>query len=107
MKKTTYYLNKNKGDKIMKDLSKYPNIDREIEKQLNAVGIFTITELQVLGAEKAWLKIKKNTPSSCFQKLLALEGAIQRVNKTSIDPLRKKELTIFYKLNSIICFETK
>ena len=44
----------------MGQLSKLPNIGKEVERQLNQVGINTYEELEELGAEKAWLKIQES-----------------------------------------------
>jgi len=45
----------------MGELSKLPNIGKEVEKQLNIVGIFTYDELKEIGTEHAWLKIDEYT----------------------------------------------
>lgn len=55
----------------MGELSKLPNIGKEVEKQLNAVGIFTYDELKDIGTEKAWLKIQQIDISACIHRLLA------------------------------------
>lgn len=86
----------------MQKLSDYPNIGKKLEKQLNTVGIYTIDELKEIGAEQAWLKIKKNDHSACLHRLLALEGAIRGIQKSLIDTERKKELRNFIKLNEVL-----
>ena len=85
----------------MGELSKLPNIGKEVEKQLNAVGIFTYDELKDIGTEKAWLKIQQIDVSACIHRLLALEGAIQGVKKTELPQERKAELKDFYERNKI------
>ena len=85
----------------MGELSKLPNIGKEVEKQLNNVGIFTYDELKDIGAEKAWLKIQQIDVSACIHRLLALEGAIQGVKKTALPQERKAELKDFYEKNKI------
>lgn len=80
----------------MGELSALPNIGPEVERQLNAVGVTTATELRALGAEDAWLRIQMHDPSACIHRLLALEGAIQGVKKTLLPPARKAELKAFY-----------
>ena len=85
----------------MGELSKLPNIGKEVEKQLNDVGIFTYDELKDIGAEKAWLKIQQIDVSACIHRLLALEGAIQGVKKTALPQERKTELKDFYEKNKI------
>lgn len=39
-------------------LSDLPNIGKEVEKQLNEVGIAKFEDLKELGTENAWLKIQ-------------------------------------------------
>ncbi|MCH4198723.1 MAG: TfoX/Sxy family protein [Clostridium tyrobutyricum] len=80
----------------MGELSKLPNIGREVERQLNEVGIFTYGELKDIGAEQAWLKIQEIDISACIHRLLALEGAIYGVKKTALPQERRAELKNFY-----------
>lgn len=83
----------------MGELSKLPNIGKEVERQLNEVGIFTYDELKAIGAEQAWLKIQEIDPSACIHRLLALEGAIHGVKKTELSQKRKEDLKDFYNWN--------
>lgn len=80
----------------MGELSKLPNIGKEIERQLNIIGIFTYDELKDIGTEQVWLKIQEVDASACIHRLLALEGAIQGVKKTALPQERKAELKDFY-----------
>ena len=80
----------------MGELSKLPNIGKEVERQLNKVGIFTYDELKNIGTEQAWLKIQEIDASACIHRLLALEGAIHGVKKTMLPHERKAELKDFY-----------
>ncbi|EKS4343929.1 TfoX/Sxy family protein [Clostridium botulinum] len=80
----------------MGELSKSPNIGKEVESQLNKVGIFSYDELKDIGTEQAWLKIQEIDSSACIHRLLALEGAIQGVKKTALPQERKAELKDFY-----------
>ncbi|MBE1304598.1 TfoX/Sxy family protein [Clostridium botulinum] len=68
---------------------------REVESQLNKVGIFSYDELKDIGTEQAWLKIQEIDSSACIHRLLALEGAIQGVKKTALPQERKVELKDF------------
>ncbi|AQS05830.1 TfoX/Sxy family protein [Clostridium beijerinckii] len=83
----------------MGELSKLPNIGKEVERQLNRVEIFTYDELKAIGAEQAWLKIQEIDPSACIHRLLALEGAIHGVKKTELSQKRKEDLKDFYNWN--------
>ena len=80
----------------MGELSKLPNIGKEVERQLNKIGILTYYELKDIGTEQAWLKIQEIDSSACIHRLLALEGAIQGVKKTALPQERKAELKDFY-----------
>lgn len=83
----------------MGSLSTLPNIGKEIERQLQAVGICTYEELKNLGAEQAWLKIQAMDSSACINRLLGLEGAILGVKKALLPEERKSELKEFYYKN--------
>lgn len=85
----------------MGELSKLPNIGKEVESQLNKVGIFTYDELKKIGAEQAWLRIQEIDASACIHRLLALEGAINGVKKTALPEERKAELKDFYNWHKI------
>ncbi|AUM86889.1 competence protein TfoX [Clostridium botulinum] len=80
----------------MGELLKLPNIGKEVESQLNKVGIFSYDELKDIGTEQVWLKIQEIDSSACIHRLLALEGAIQGVKKTALPQERKAELKDFY-----------
>ena len=80
----------------MGELSTLPNIGPEVERQLNAVGVTTATELRALGAEDAWLRIQMHDPSACIHRLMALEGAIQGVKKAGLPDAVKADLKAFY-----------
>jgi DNA transformation protein len=90
---------KRKNKMNTEKLSEYPNIGKEVERQLNEVGITTIEELKALGAEQAWLKIQSIDDSACINRLLALEGAIRGIKKTLLPDDRKNELKEFYSWN--------
>ena len=68
----------------MGELSKLPNIGKAVEAQLIQVGIETPEALREIGTKAAWLKIQEIDPSACIHRLLALEGAIQGVKKTTL-----------------------
>ena len=52
----------------MGELSRLPNIGKEVERQLNEAGVLSAEDLKNLGAKKAWLKIQKLDPSACRDK---------------------------------------
>lgn len=78
------------------ELSKLPNIGKEVERQLNEIGITSFDELKNVGVEQAWLRIQEIDTSACIHRLLALEGAIQGIKKTFLSEQRKAELKEFY-----------
>ena len=83
----------------MGELSKLPNIGKEVERQLNLTGISTLEELKATGAEQAWLNILRMDESACINRLLALEGAICGVRKNLLPEARKEELREFYRFS--------
>ncbi len=83
----------------MGELSKIINIGKEVEKQLNAVGITNYDELAKVGSKNAWLKILEIDSSACYNRLCGLEGAIRGERWHNLPDEVKKELKDFY--NSI------
>lgn len=82
-------------------LSKLPNIGKEVERQLNETGIFTLEDLIRVGAEQAWLNIQAIDASACIHRLLALEGAIQGIKKAELPQERKTALREFYRRHGL------
>jgi len=82
----------------MGELINLPNIGKEIERQLNETGIDTIEKLKKAGSRQAWLNIKAIDTSACFNRLCALEGAIQRIRWHYLSDEVKKDLKNFYNL---------
>lgn len=80
----------------MEKLSDLPNIGKEVEKQLEEVGIVTYEQLKTIGSEAAWIKIQEIDESACSNRLYALEGAILGVKKTLLPNERKIALREFY-----------
>lgn len=75
---------------------KLPNIGKTVEEQLAQAGIVTADELRKNGAKAAWLKIRQIDPSACIHRLLALEGAIEGVQKSLLHGAVKGDLKAFY-----------
>lgn len=80
----------------MSELSKIPNIGRVLEEQLNEVGIYTEQDLKKRGSKQAWLDIKAIDPSACYNRLCALEGAIENIRWHDLPDEVKKDLKDFY-----------
>lgn len=83
----------------MGELSKLPNIGKEVERQLETIGIKTQKDLVNIGSKEAWKKIKAIDESACYNRLMALEGAIWNINKTLLPNDVKEDLKAFYNLN--------
>ena len=77
-------------------MSKLPNIGKTVEEQLAQAGIVTADELRKIGAKAAWLKIRQIDPSACIHPLLALDGAIEGVQKSLLPGTVKADLKAFY-----------
>ncbi|NTV78949.1 MAG: TfoX/Sxy family protein [Clostridiales bacterium] len=80
----------------MEHLSDLPNIGKEVERQLNEVGITSYEQLKELGAQAAWLKIQEIDESACIHRLYSLEGAISGISKKLLPAEKKAELKEFY-----------
>ena len=80
----------------MGELSELPNIGKVLENQLNEVGINTVDELNDIGSQEAWLKIREIDESACLNRLMALEGAIQNIRWHDLSPHDKDTLRDFY-----------
>ena len=80
----------------MGELSKLSNIGKVVEEQLKQVGIMTEDDLKSVRAKQAWLKIQAIDETACIHRLLALEGAIQGVKKSTLSAETKADLKEFY-----------
>ena len=80
----------------MEKLSKLINVGEKLEGQLNEVGIETFDQLKQIGSKKAWISIKAIDSSACFNRLCALEGAIQGIRWHNLSDEIKHDLKEFY-----------
>lgn len=80
----------------MSELIKLTNIGTALSQQLNAVGITTFDELKKAGSKETWLRILAMDPSACYNRLCALEGAIQGARWHYLPDEVKKDLKEFY-----------
>lgn len=80
----------------MGELSKLPNIGKNVEEQLNLVGISTVKDLKKVGSKEAWLKIREMDESACINRLYALEGAIVGIRWHNLPAEVKMDLKDFY-----------
>ena len=63
----------------MEDLTLLPNIGAVLAEKLNEAGVHSHEDLVQLGSVETLLKIKEDNPTTCYNMLYALEGAIQGV----------------------------
>ncbi|MDD3304204.1 MAG: TfoX/Sxy family DNA transformation protein [Clostridia bacterium] len=70
----------------------------ELQK-LNNIGIYNYEDLVDCGSTEAWLKIKEIDPTTCINRLMALEGAIQNIRWHNLSDIDKKYLKYFYESN--------
>ncbi|NCC08415.1 MAG: competence protein TfoX [Clostridia bacterium] len=80
----------------MNKLSEMPNIGKVVEEQLIQAGIETPEQLKEIGSRQAWLDIRSFDPSACYNRLCALEGAIQGIRWHNLSDEDKKDLKEFY-----------
>lgn len=80
----------------MSELIKMPNIGKKVEEQLLQIGIETQEQLKQIGSKQAWLNIKAIDSSACYNRLCALEGAIEGVKWHYLSDDVKKNLKDFY-----------
>jgi DNA transformation protein and related proteins len=80
----------------MDDLTKLPNIGKEVSQKLKEVWINTPDELKAVGTEQVFLRLQAIDPGACFSMLCGLEGAIQGIQWHHLPPERKEELRHFF-----------
>lgn len=73
-----------------------PNIGIKLAEHLNQVGINNRRDLEELGAENAFIRIKTLDPMACINTLYALEGAVQNIRWHHLPSNRKLELLDFF-----------
>ena len=87
----------NKEENDVGELGKLPNIGKALEEQLAYVGITTPEQLREAGSKQVWLKILGIDDSACYNRLCALEGAIEGIRWHQLSQEKKDELREFYK----------
>ena len=80
-------------------LLELPNIGKALEEQLNSVGIYNAEALKDVGSKEAWIRIKAMDTTACYNRLCALEGAIQGVRWHMLSEDIKADLKKFYTEN--------
>lgn len=81
--------------KVTAALNGTKNIGPTIANRLYEIGVYTIADLQQMGAAKAYLKIKENYPNKtipiCYY-LYSFEGALLDLHWNDIPEKSKTEL---------------
>ncbi len=83
----------------MKSLSELPNLGTVLAESLEKAGIKNYDDLVNLGSIKVYIKLKEIEPDSCYNRLYAIEGAIQNtrwhnIPKEERENLKKEYLRI-------------
>lgn len=77
------------------------NIGPTIAQRLHEIGVYTMADLQEIGAEQAYLRIKARCPNKtlpvCYY-LYSFEGALLNLHWNDIPVQRKKDLLEAIKL---------
>ncbi|WP_320129823.1 TfoX/Sxy family protein [uncultured Sphaerochaeta sp.] len=82
----------------MSELSKLPNVGKVLEENLLAVGIETPQQLEELGVQEAFLRIRhQQDPGACLHMLYGLQGAVLGIPDTLLTSETKQELKTFFK----------
>ncbi len=82
----------------MGELSDLPNVGKVLEENLLAIGIKTPEQLQQIGAEEAFLRIRlQRDPGACLHMLYGIQGAILGIPDKFLPAQAKQELKKFYR----------
>ena len=82
----------------MSKLIHLPNIDSELESKLIKAGVSSPEMLREKGSRHAFVKIKTEDSSACFEMLLAIEGAIQGKLTEDLKDNEVDELRLFMEI---------
>lgn len=78
-------------------LTDLPNIGPVLASNLQRIGIQNPDALRKLGAEDAWLAIRRQVdPTACLHQLQALAGAVAGIPKKELSPECKAQLKLFF-----------
>lgn len=82
----------------MGELSDLPNVGKVLEENLHAIGIKTPEQLQQIGAEEAFLRIRlQRDPGACLHMLYGIQGAILGIPDKFLPAQAKQELKKYYR----------
>lgn len=79
------------------ELTDLPNIGPVLAENLRRIGVETPETLREVGAEEAFLRIRRSVDSgACLHQLSALAGAKLGLPKAALPPERKAALKTFF-----------
>jgi DNA transformation protein len=79
-------------------LSDLPNVGKVLEDNLRKINIETPEQLQRMGAEEAFIRIRMQVdPSACLHMLYGIQGAIDGIPDRFLSVQTKERLRLFYK----------
>jgi len=79
-------------------LADLPNVGKVLEHHLRQVGVTSPEQLQQMGAEEAFLRIRAQVDSgACLHMLYGIEGAVQGIPDKDLSPEAKAQLKQFFK----------
>lgn len=81
----------------MIQLESLPNIGKTVGQQLRQAGIETPEQLKEIGSREAWLRIQGIDSSACYNRLCALEGAVQGIRWHHLSDDDRQKLKNFYR----------
>lgn len=82
------------------EVNDLPNIGPVLAGNLQKIGVDTPEALKKLGAEEAWLAIRRQVdPGACLHQLQAWAGAVTGIPKKELSPERKAQLKQFFDAN--------
>jgi DNA transformation protein len=79
----------------MNDLNKLPNIGKVLAQELEAAGIKSAEALKDIGSKEAFLLLKLSDSGSCYNKLCALQGAVEGIRWHHLSDETKADLKAF------------
>ena len=78
------------------DFTSLPNIGQVLSQRLREAEIESVSQMQEMGAEKVFIRLKTIDTGACIHELYAIAGAIEGVRWHQMSEKRKTELKDFF-----------
>lgn len=78
------------------DFTSLPNIGQVLSQRLQEAEIKSISQMQEMGAEKVFIRLKTIDTTACIHELYAIAGAIEGIRWHQMSKERKAELKEFF-----------